>query len=194
MKHFKFYIILLVTIIAGCVNKKSGSTDGGFLDGKCTWLKHDEGLLTNLFKNTYAKSISDSFIYSLYINNYKTKIKAEGDNKDSISILKLQIVPHLVITPRGDSDVYDVSYAFTDQGCSRYYDSVLKSNSSMVYALRFSLSERKVICYLSNGTPFLDSNFMDIKKKVKQPDFINIIKNNQAEINDKLISFLKDIE
>ncbi|HRF25285.1 MAG TPA: hypothetical protein PLR98_14015, partial [Chitinophagaceae bacterium] len=145
--------------------------------------------------NEYAQSVSDSFIYSLYLNNYKTKIRKENTAKDSVSIFELRIVPKLVVTPRGDSDVYDIAYAFTDINCSKYYDSILKSQEPIIYGLRFSLSERKVICYLSSDRKLLiDSSFMNIHKKTKQPDFIKVVEKNIPTITDeKLKTFLKHL-
>ena len=174
------------------MSKKKKSSNIDAYEDKCIWLKHDETLLTNLFRSEYAKSVSDSFIISFYVNNYKEKIKAEGDTKDSISILKIRMVPHIVATPRGDTDVYDLTYAFTNENCSEYYDSVIKSKASIIYGLRFSISERRVICYLSTDrTLLIDSNFMNIKEKIKEPGFNNEIENNKGEINDKLKALFK---
>lgn len=163
-----------------------------YQSNNCFWLNHDSAEFVKLFKNDYAQSVSDSFIYSWYINYYKKKVKAINNISDSMSVLELRVIPKLLGNPRGDSDVYDIAYGFTDINCYEYYDSVLKSQEAIVYGIRFSLLEKKVICYLSSDhTLLIDSSFMDVQKIIKQPDFIKEIERNKQSITDeKLLLFL----
>jgi hypothetical protein len=182
----------MATVIISCKNQQTYSAHKKNGTDSCMWLYHDEKQLENLFKNQYANQIADSFINGFYISYYKLKIQAKDSNKDSIGVLELKIIPHLVETPHGDSDVFDLTFAFKDTTCSPFYDSIIKSKNSMIFGLRFSLSKKSVICYLSNRSLMVDSNFMNIKEKIKSVAFKKFIEAHNNKIDPKVKYLLQN--
>ena len=148
--------------------------------------------IDNLFiTNAYAKALSDSFIKCMYVNNYKRKIK-KYDSENSISFLNLNIIPTTIAMPREDSTTYDLIYWVTDQSCSRYYDSILRTEVSTINGMRFSILEKRIICFITTDRKLIiDSAFMNINQKIKEVDFLDNLKMNQEKLNSNLKSFIK---
>lgn len=186
------YIFLCIAFITffGCNNIDRKKEDPNKTANNCLWLTQNKKPIEELLENKYAKSVSDSFKNFLYISNFETKLKREFGN-DSISVLCLKAEPYILATPRGDSVTFGLIYAFTDLNCTRYYDSILKNKSPIIHGIRFSILEKKIICYItSDGKLLQNSNYMNLEKITIKRELAEEIKKNKDSINEDLINFL----
>ena len=142
-----FYCMICLILIVGCISSSNKNVDSKAGD-QCLWLHRNDDSFNKLLSNQNAKSIIDSFSQQLKIEYRGLKTASEFVVSDSVNFTSLSLKPYILASPRGDEDTYDVIFAFTDSSCTRFYDSSLKSKYIMVHGLRFSVLEKKIICYI----------------------------------------------
>ena len=128
----------------------------------CEVLKVNKVAFDHLFRNEFAKSLSDSMVKAMYNRYGPRKVLKEGILGDSIFFRELRITPYVLANPTGDPSTFDLIYFVSDETCTRFYDSTFQHSADpIIEGVRFSTHPEEVVCYIySNHKLGVDSTFL----------------------------------